>query len=103
MVRVATVTDPFEAKLLAARLGSEGFLWEIRGDIDGVYPIGPFDVLVEEPSVADVRDLLADRSDPDPDDFEQTEPVGPSRGWLLTAVIFAIAIGFLIMRTLALA
>ena len=48
MVRLATVQSGFEAKVLAARLGAEGIVWELRGGVDGPYPMGPVTVLVDE-------------------------------------------------------
>ncbi len=62
MVPIATAADPFEAKLLAARLGAEGIVWELRGNVDGVYPIGPFQVLVEADAAGAAHDLLGDPS-----------------------------------------
>jgi hypothetical protein len=58
MVPVATASSGFEARLLAARLGSEGILWELRGNVDGPYPVGPVQVLVPQDQVAEVRELL---------------------------------------------
>ena len=58
MVRLVTVSGPFEAKLLAARLGAEGMIWELRGGVDGPYPIGPVDVYVEADRLADARELI---------------------------------------------
>jgi hypothetical protein len=58
MVPVATASSGFEARLLAARLGSEGILWELRGNLDGPYPVGPVQVLVPQDQVAEVRELL---------------------------------------------
>ena len=46
MVRLVTVDVGFEANLLPARLGSDGHVWQLRGGVDGPYPMGPVDVLV---------------------------------------------------------
>jgi hypothetical protein len=64
MVRVASTRDGFEARVIAARLGAEGFVWELRGAVDGPYPVGPVDVLVEEDAADDARELLAMELDP---------------------------------------
>jgi hypothetical protein len=40
MVKLISVTDHFEAKLLRARLGADGVLCELRGPIDSAYPVG---------------------------------------------------------------
>ena len=64
MALLTTVPGAFAARVLAARLGSEGFLWELRGNVDGPYPIGAVQVLV---AAADLREaqelLLADEID----------------------------------------
>jgi hypothetical protein len=57
MVLLTTVGSVFEARLLAARLGSEGVIWELRG-ADALYPVGPIHVLVAE-SDADTARAVA--------------------------------------------
>ena len=39
MVPVATATSSFEARVIAARLGADGIVWQFRGSLDG--PLGP--------------------------------------------------------------
>ena len=46
MVPLVTVANTFQARVLAARLGSEGIVTELRGGVDGPYPFGDVDVLV---------------------------------------------------------
>ena len=58
MVPIISSRTPFEAKVLAARLGAEGIMWQYRGDVDGVYPIGAVDVLVAEGDLERARELL---------------------------------------------
>jgi hypothetical protein len=58
MVRLTTCTDAFEARVLAARLGSEGFVWSLRGGHDGPFAIGAVDVLVDADDYASARELL---------------------------------------------
>ena len=43
---------------IAARLGSEGILTQLRGGIDSPYPMGWVEVLVGEDDLADATDLL---------------------------------------------
>jgi hypothetical protein len=52
------VTDPFHARVLAARLGSEGIVTQLRGGIDNPYPMGDVEVLVAEADLELARDLL---------------------------------------------
>ena len=59
MVTVASTRVGFEARVIAARLGAEGFVWELRGAVDGPYPVGPVDVLVEEDAADAARELLS--------------------------------------------
>jgi hypothetical protein len=59
MVRLLTTLDQFEARVLVARLGAEGILWELRGGHDGPYPMGPVHVYVEADDLARAEDLVA--------------------------------------------
>jgi hypothetical protein len=58
MVPLTTAASSFEARVVAARLGADGFLWELRGNVDGPYPVGPVSVLVPADQVEDARALL---------------------------------------------
>ena len=59
MVRLMTADDGFSAKVVAARLGVEGIVWELRGGVDGPYPFGPVHVFVPETELAEAQALLA--------------------------------------------
>jgi hypothetical protein len=108
MVRLTTVGDPIEARIIAARLGSEGVLWELRGGIDGPYPMGPFHVYVAEPDLATAHEVLTPADDHDPfhdldQDAEHDPDHGPGAGgdahdgraplalWLVVLAIVALA------------
>ena len=58
MVRLATVTSSFHARVIAARLGVEGMVIELRGNIDGIYPIGDVHVFVDADDLASAQELL---------------------------------------------
>jgi hypothetical protein len=59
MVTVRKVTDQFEAKVIVARLGSAGFVTELRGrGASTTYPLGPIEICVHEDDVEDARELL---------------------------------------------
>jgi hypothetical protein len=58
MVRLVTVPSGFEAKVIAARLGAEGIVWQLKGGVDGPYPMGPVHVLVDENDLDVARELL---------------------------------------------
>jgi hypothetical protein len=66
MVRLTTLLDPFSARVLAARLGAEGLIWELRGG-DGPYPVGPVHVFVPQRDLAEARDVLAATHELPPD------------------------------------
>jgi hypothetical protein len=58
MVRLTTIGDPIGARILTARLGSDGVVWEVRGGLDGPYPMGPFHVYVDEGDFEAATDIL---------------------------------------------
>jgi len=94
MVRLATVQSGFEAKVMAARLGAEGIVWELRGGVDGPYPMGPVHVLVDEDDLDVARELmLADEVE---SAFEQSQgfeqPRGTSRPTILMWVALAAVV-----------
>ena len=78
MVRLTTVGDPIEARIIAARLGSEGVLWELRGGIDGPYPMGPFHVYVAEPDLATAYEVLTPADDHDRPTTDRTPTPTPA-------------------------
>ena len=57
MVHLATVPSEFEARVVAARLGAEGVVWELRG-ISSLYPVGSVEVFVESDALAEAREML---------------------------------------------
>ena len=92
MVRLATVQSGFEAKVMAARLGAEGIVWELRGAVDGPYPMGPVTVLVEEGELDVARELLL------VDEVEASFDAGRDRAerppilvWLAVAAVVVVA------------
>ena len=58
MVRLTTVGGVFHARVIAARLGAEGIVTELRGNVDGPYPMGEVHVLVGEDDLHDAQELL---------------------------------------------
>jgi hypothetical protein len=47
MVHLRTVPDAWHARVLAARLGCEGIVTHLQGNLSGPYPFGTVSVLVE--------------------------------------------------------
>jgi hypothetical protein len=58
MVRLTTAANGMEARIVAARLGSEGIVWELRGSVDGPLAIGPVEVLVEADGFDSAKELM---------------------------------------------
>lgn len=60
MVRLMTAANAMEARIIAARLGSEGIVWDFRGSVDGPLALGPVDVLVDEEGFEAAKEMLLD-------------------------------------------
>ena len=92
MVRLITVRNPFHARVIAARLGSEGMVTELRG-VDDLYPVGDIHVFVSEEDLPAAQELLmADEvesafEDPEPDLDLST----PRALWILLAAVLVLA------------
>jgi hypothetical protein len=75
MVHVRTVAGNFQARVIAARLGAEGIVTELRGHADAFNPFAAVSVWVsEDDAEAATELLLADEVEaaftPHPDDEE---------------------------------
>jgi hypothetical protein len=59
MVPLATTRSGFEAKVLVARLGADGILAQLQGGtVDSLYPVGAFNIFVDEDDLDRARELL---------------------------------------------
>jgi Putative prokaryotic signal transducing protein len=58
MVPLLRADGAFHARVVSARLGSEGILTQLRGSVDGPYPMGAVEVLVSQDDLALARELL---------------------------------------------
>ena len=59
MVSLVSARSGFEAKVLTARLGAEGIIWQVRGGLlDAVYPVGQVEILVAADDIERARELL---------------------------------------------
>ena len=99
MVPLVRVGDAFEAKVLAARLGADGFVTELRGGgIDGTYPFGAVEVLVAEGDLEAAQELLL--VDEVESAFEDDgEPASSPSGWRRWAP--PVVLGVLALTVLA--
>jgi len=93
MVRLATVSSSFHARVIAARLGTEGIVTDLRGNIDSFYPVGDVHVFVGEDDLPEAQEILM------VDDVESAfdgpqDPVdltAPKALWLVLGAIVAMA------------
>jgi hypothetical protein len=94
MVQLLTTLDHFEAKVIAARLGAEGVIWELRGGVDGPYPMGLVHIYVEESDLGTARELLAatEETPVDPGEDGGRAPIGL---WLVLLGLVVLAVGSL--------
>ena len=105
MVPLVSELSTFEAQLLAARLGAEGIVWELRGG-SSVYPVGWVDVLVESDDLEAAREMLL--SDEVEAAFDDEWPA-PNReemshwpSFIFGATLIAMTSGLLLYRLLLL-
>ena len=93
MVRLATVGTSFHARVIAARLGSEGIVTDLRGNIDGLYPVGDVHVYVDQADLEEAREiLLVDDVESAFDEPGDAGEVGtPPALWLVLGVILVLA------------
>jgi hypothetical protein len=98
MVTLLRVRDPFHARVVVARLGSEGIVAQLRG-ADGPYPMGVVEVLVlpDELEAAQAL-LLADEvesafDDTDDDDGEAVHGRRSTRSrWAVACVVVLVVL-----------
>jgi hypothetical protein len=99
MVRLATVTSSFHARVIAARVGAEGMVTELRGNLDGPYPaMGEVHVYIAEDDLPSAQELLmADEVESAFDDPDGTRdlPTSPAL-WIVVATILALAAIFFV-------
>jgi hypothetical protein len=93
MVRLATVGSSFHARVIAARLGSEGIVTDLRGNVDGFYPVGDVHVYVDQEDLAEAREiLLVDDVESAFDETDEDVEVGtPPALWLVLGAILVLA------------
>ncbi len=92
MVRLMTADDAFAAKIVAAQLGGEGIVWQLKGGVDGPYPFGPVHIYVPETEVEEARAVLAAAAplDDDEEDDEWRRSVPHRRALLGGAALVGL-------------
>ena len=91
------VADAFHARVIAARLGSEGIVTQFRGGgVDGPYPMGAVEVLVSADQLAEATELLlADEVEAvfeAADDEPERDGRVDHHPWLLLAILAALVV-----------
>jgi hypothetical protein len=109
MVSLTTVANPVAARILAAHLGAEGIVWELRGNVDGPYPLGPIEVLVAADDLDTAREIVVEQEiaedDAADDDFwrASSESRRSARNRWLPLALLLITVAILLGRLFALA
>jgi len=100
MVRLATVGTSFHARVIAARLGSEGIVTALRGNVDSFYPVGDVHVFVDQEDLSEAQEILmVDDVESAFDDPDEVPEIGaPKELWLVLGAILGIA-AVLFIRT----
>jgi hypothetical protein len=107
MVHLRTVPDAFHARVIAARLGADGILTELRGALGGPYPIGSVSVWVsseDQPIASEL--LLADELEAAFEDVPEGWDRHPVRrpvlfGWSARQVLAAVALILIVTAVMA--
>ena len=104
MVPVLRANGTFHARVVAARLGSEGIVTQFRGNVDGPYPMGAVEVLVTADDLDAARELLLADEVESSFDVEDdaagasTQPAPAFGGgpWLLVALAGVVVLGIVL-------
>jgi hypothetical protein len=95
MVWLMTAANAMEARIIAARLGAEGIVWEFRGSVDGPLALGSVEVLVDADGFEFAKELLSLDDGDVREGREVRETTGRDVLWALLALValalFAIA------------
>jgi hypothetical protein len=103
MVHLRTVSGAFHARVIAARLGADGILTELRGSVGGPYPFGAVSIWVSPGDQTIASELLM--ADEVESAFDDTPAITPHRrllfGWQARRVFAALFLVMLVFGTLA--
>jgi hypothetical protein len=87
------VGTSFHARVIAARLGTEGIVTDLRGNVDGFYPVGVVHVYVDREDLAEAQEILMvddiESAFDEPD--EAVEWGAPRALWIVLGAILAMA------------
>jgi hypothetical protein len=93
MVHLRTVPNAFHAQVIAARLGADGIITQLRGGVDAIYPVGEVAIYVPESEFESARELLL------ADEVESAFVAQPAResAWRHRRWLAAVALGLLVL------
>jgi len=79
--------------VIAARLGAEGIVTDLRGNIDGLYPVGDVHVYVGEDELPEAQEILmVDEVESAFDAPEEAvDFIAPRALWLVLGAVLAMA------------
>lgn len=93
MVHLRTVPSSFHAHVIAARLGADGIITQLRGGVDGIYPVGEVAIYVPETEFESARALLL--ADEVESAFAAPQAGRPS--WRHRRLVVVVALGLLLL------
>jgi hypothetical protein len=109
MVPLTTAANPLAARILAAHLGAEGIVWQLRGNVDGPYPVGPVEVLVPADDLEVARAVVASADadavtvtddEPDLDDADGVDATTDRHGRPVRALIVVVGLVLVVLFAL---
>jgi hypothetical protein len=98
MVLLRTVPSSFHARVLAARLGADGIPTQLRGGLDGPYPMGDVMVFVTQDDLDVARELLlADEVEAAFDEAEDVDHRPRIPPWIALSLLLLVVLGGLVI------
>jgi hypothetical protein len=102
MVLLATLPGAFHAQVVAARLGADGVVTELRGAVGGPLPMtGEVQVWVPVADFELARDLFATGALAVDEDELEAAPLLRTRGFMVVAAV-VVTLAWLVTRTVQL-
>ena len=100
MVPLTSAANAVQARIIAAHLGAAGLLWELRGNVDGPYPVGQVDILVEADDLDVARALVLHEDERDASVTDGDALRTPRELWFVLLALLVVA-AFTLVRVLA--
>ena len=102
MVLLRTVSTPFHARVIQARLGADGIVAHLRGNVDGPYPFGASTVWVTRGDAERAAELLlADEVESAFADVPEEEPLASGSRVDVRRLVAAAGVALVVLGALA--